>query len=162
MSWSAPLLALLGTIVGASVTLLADRVRWRRDQDQRRLEALRNAYGTYLAALHTTSEEIRTVSLGEYPPETSRQSAARSAFRSAKLTACREQLVLLAPQQIVRAGDETFTTLRELRDIVAHGGDIDLPEYQQVLKRYQAALHELRNVMRADLGSPTLHNNVTF
>jgi len=116
MSWSAPLLALLGTLVGASVTLLADGVRWRRDQDQRRPEVLRNAYGTYLAALHATSEEIRTVSLGEHSPETSRQSAARMAFRSANLNACREQLVLLAPRQIVHAGDETFTTLRQLRD----------------------------------------------
>jgi hypothetical protein len=162
VSWSAPLLALLGTVVGASVTLVADRVRWRRDQDQHRLESLRTAYGTYLAALHATSEQIRAVSLGEHPPEASRQSAARAAFRSAKLNACREQLVLLAPEPVVRAGDQTFTALRDLRDAVGHGSDLNSPDYLEILSRYQAALKGLRNVMRADLGSPPLHDEVTF
>jgi hypothetical protein len=71
VNWSPALLTLLGTIVGASVTLLADRVRWRRDQHQRRHDARRDAYATYLAALHATSDGIRAVSLGEYAPETS-------------------------------------------------------------------------------------------
>jgi len=162
VTWSAPLLALLGTIVGASVTLLADRIRWRRDRGQRRVEALRNTYGTYLAALHATSEELRSVSLGEHAPQTSRSSAARAAFRVAQLNACREQLVLLAPREpTVRVGDETFTTLRELRDAIGQGSDVDSPDYRQILKRYQGALYELRNVMRADLGSPPL-DEVTF
>jgi hypothetical protein len=162
VTWSAPLLALLGTVVGAAVTLVADRVRWRRDQSQRRQEVLRAAYGAYLAALHATSEEIRVVSLGERPRGTSRQSAARAAFRSAQLNACREQLVLLAPEPTVRAGDGTFTALRDLRDVVGHGGDLDSPDYQQVLTRFQAALKALRNSMRTDLGSPSLTDDVTF
>src|SRR5688500_6428670 len=61
VGWSAPLLTLLGTVVGASVTLFADRVRWRRDRDLRRRDERRTVYGAYLAALHTTSEEIRAV-----------------------------------------------------------------------------------------------------
>lgn len=162
MSWSAPLLALLGTVVGASVTLLADRARWRRDQHLRRHEALRTSYGAYLAALHATSEEIRAVSLGEHAPETSRQSAARTAFRSAKLNIQREQLVLMAPEPVVRASDETFRTLRELRDVVGDGADRQAVEYQAILDRYQAALASLREAMRADLGSPTLSGGITF
>jgi hypothetical protein len=162
VGWSAPLLALLGTIVGASVTLFADRVRWRRDQDLRRREERRSAYGTYLAALHTTSEEIRAVSLGEHSVETTRQSAARTAFRSAHLNACREQLVLLAPEPIVRASDGTFTALRDLRDVVGRGGDLNSPDYQQILTRYQAALTTLRTAMRVDLGGPALAGDVTF
>ncbi|REF99750.1 hypothetical protein DFJ67_5794 [Asanoa ferruginea] len=156
------MLALLGTVVGASVTLFADRVRARRDQNLRRHETLRNAYGTYLGALHTTSEELRAVSLGEHAADVSRQSAARTAFRSAKLNIHREQLVLLAPERAVLAGDEAFRTLRELRDVVAEGGDLQSVEYQQVLDRYQAALGTLRDVMRADLGSPALGHGVTF
>ena len=139
MNWSPALLTLLGTIVGASVALLADRVRWRRDQHQRRHDARRDAYATYLAALHATSDGIRAVSLGEYVPETSRPSAARAAFRSANLNAIREQLVLLAPALIVRAADETFKGLRQLRDLVSQGHDLESPEYQQVLNRYQLA-----------------------
>jgi hypothetical protein len=110
----------------------------------------------YLAAIHATSEEIRSVALGEYPPETSRPSAARSAFHSAQLNACREQVVLLAPARVVHAADGTFTALRELRDIVSSGGDLDSPDYRKSLGRYQAGLNELRNAMRADLGSPAI------
>ncbi len=84
------------------------------------------------------------------------------ALRSAKLNACREQLVLLAPEPIVRAGDEAFTALRELRDAVGQGSDLNSPDYQQILKRYQAALKGLRNDMRADPGSPALDDDVTF
>ena len=94
VNWSTALPTLLGTIVGASVTLLADRVRWRRDQHQRRHDARRDAYATYLAALHATSDGIRAVSLGEHTPETPKPSAARAVFRSANLNATREQLVL--------------------------------------------------------------------
>lgn len=162
MNWWAPLLTLLGTIVGASVTLAADRVRWRRDQDQRRHETLRTAYGGYLAALHATSEQIRAVSLGEHEPETPRTQAARAAFRSADLSAGREQLVLLAPARIVRAGDDAFRTLRELRDIVGEGAGLDAPDYQRVLGRYQAALRQLRDTMREDLGSPALTKDVAL
>ena len=104
MNWSTALPTLLGTIVGASVTLLADRVRWRRDQHQRRHDARRDAYATYLAALHATSDGIRPVSFGEHTPQTPKPSAARTVFRSANLDATREQLVLLAPAPIVRSG----------------------------------------------------------
>lgn len=162
VNWSAPLFALLGTAVGASVTLLADRIRWRRDQAQRRAETLRQTFGTYLAALHSTSEEIRAVSLGEQPSGTSRPSAARAAFRSAQLNACREQVVLVASAPVVRVADGTFTTLRELRDVVGAGGDLDSADYQRCRASYQGHLKELRNAMRADLGSPAFAEDVTF
>lgn len=156
MSWAAPLLALLGTIVGASLTLFADRIRWRRDHDHRRLELLRSAYGTYLAALHTTSQEIRDVTLTEHTAAASKSSAAQIAFRSSALNACREQLALLAPKPTLTAGDDAYEALRELRDVVGGGGGVDHPDYQRTLARYQAALNALRAAMRADLGSPAL------
>jgi hypothetical protein len=161
VNWAA-LLALLGTVVGASLTLLADRVRWRRDQAQHRYEVRRDAYAVYLTALHAASEGVRAVSLGEHPPEAPRPSAARTAFRSANLSGSREQLVLLAPAPIVGAADETFRSLRELRDLVGQGGGLESPGYQQMLTRYQLALKRLRNAMRADLGTPALDEDVTF
>jgi hypothetical protein len=71
-------------------------------------------------------------------------------------------LVLLAPEPVVRASDETFTALRDLRDAVSHGSDLSSPDYLEILRRYQAVLKGLRNTMRADLGSPPLHDEVTF
>jgi len=156
VSWSTALLTLLGTIVGASVTLLADGVRWRRDQHQRSYAMRRDAYADYLSALHGTSENIRAVSLGEHAPDVSRTLAAMAAFRSANLNAAREQLVLLAPAPVVHAADDTFRALRELRNLLTQGSDLSTPDYKQVLTRYQLSLKTLRNVMRGDLGTPHL------
>lgn len=156
MNWSTALLTLLGTIVGASVTLLADGVRWRRDQHQRSQAMRREAYAAYLFALHGTSENIRAVSLGEHAPDASRTLAAMAAFRSSNLNAAREQLVLLAPAPVVHAADDTFRPLRKMRNLLAQGYDFSAPTYKEVLTRYQLALKTLRNVMRGDLGTPYL------
>jgi hypothetical protein len=162
MDWSAALPTLLGTVVGASITQVADRIRWRRDQDQRRQESRREAYAAYLAALHAGSEAIRAVSLADHVTQDSRLSAAREAFGGAGLRSTREQLVLLAPESVVRVADEAFRTLRELRELVGKGHDVESPDYQQTLTRYQAALKASRNRMRADLGTPALGDDVTF
>jgi hypothetical protein len=156
VNWSAALPTLLGTIVGASLTLLADRVRWRRDEHQRGHAARRDAYAAYLAALHATSERIRTVSHGEHLPEASTPSAAREAFSSANLNATREQIMLVAPAPIVRAADDAFRRLRTLRNLLSQGHDSESPDYKQALYRYQLALKTLRNVMRGDLGTSPL------
>jgi hypothetical protein len=161
MDWSATLPALLGTILGASITLLADRIRWRRDQDQRQQESRKEAYAAYLASLHAASEAIRAVSLADHPAE-ALTGAARDAFREAGLRSTREQLVLLAPESVVRVADDAFRALRELRDLVGDGHDLESPDYQLTLGRYHAALAASRNRMRADLGSPGLSADVTF
>jgi hypothetical protein len=162
VDWWTVIPALGGTVVGASVTLLADRVRWRRDQHQRGHDARRDAYAAYLAALHATSEGLRAVSLGEHSVEVPRAAAARAAFRTTNLNALRELLVLLAPAPIVLRAGETFRELRNLRDVVAGSQDLDPPDYQPVLMRYQLALKRLRNSMREDLGTPSLDEDETF
>lgn len=159
VNWSAglpALVGLLGTIVGAALTLLADRVRWRRDEYQRGHASRREAYAAYLAALHATSENMRTVSHGDHAPETSMPAAAREAFRSASLHAAREQIMLVAPAPIVEAANDTFRRLRKLRNLLSQGRDFESPDYKQDLNQYQLALKALRNVMRGDLGTPPL------
>ena len=162
MNWATAALALVGTVVGASITLVADRVRWRRDQRERRLEARRDVYAAYLAALHVASEGLRAVSLGEHAPEVARSSAARTVFRSANLGAAREQIVLSAHSPAVRAADETYRGLRTLRDVVGQEHDHDSSSYQEVLHRYQRALKALRTTMREDLGTPPLDGDVAL
>ena len=145
-----------GTIVGASITLIADRVRWRRDQDQRHHQTRRDSYATYLAALHATSDAIRVVSLNEHDPQVSRVSAAVTAFGSAHLNAAREHVALVGPESVVHAADATFRSLRNLRDLLRQGPDLESSEYQQGLAQYQLTLYALRNVMRSDLGNTSI------
>ena len=156
MNWLAAALTLAGTIVGASITLIADRVRWRRDQDQRHHQTRRDSYATYLAALHATSDAIRVVSLNEHDPQVSRVSAAVTAFGSAHLTAAREHVALVGPESVVHAADATFRSLRNLRDLLRQGHDLESSEYQQGLAQYQLTLYALRNVMRSDLGNTSI------
>ena len=155
VDWSAALTALLGTIVGASVTLLADRARWRRDESQRRYEERRGSYVGFLAALHATSEALRVVPTSA-GASADRRPAAWAAFGSANVNAVREQLELLAPTPVLQVGRETFRALRELRDLVADGHNIESKDYRRVLSRYQERLIRLRHVMRYDLGTPAL------
>lgn len=103
----------------------------------------------------------------EPPPAIERKPVESSKARGSRysmwnLNATREQLVLLAPSPIVRAADETFKGLRELRDLVGQGHDLKSPDYQQVLNRYQLILKTLRNSMREDLGTPPLDDDLTL
>ena len=72
------------------------------------------------------------------------------------MNAAREQIVLLAAATVVQAADKTFASLRSLRDVAGRGGPQDSSDYRQVLAEYQRALKNLRNVMREDLGTPSL------
>lgn len=99
---------------------------------------------------------MRAVSYGEHDVDITRASAARAAYRSTNVNAAREQIILLAAAPVVRAADKVFASLRLLRDVAGQGSGQDSPDYQQVLTEYQGALKYLRNVMREDLGTPSL------
>nr|WP_296074150.1 hypothetical protein [uncultured Actinoplanes sp.] len=156
MSWTAALPVLLGTVVGASLALLADQAKWRRDRGERRRDIRRDCYAKYLGALHATSENLRRVSLGEHGSGTQRSLEIRAAFRSADLHGIREQVVLLAPQSVVRLADGIFRVLRRMRDLIDDGNGVESAEYLELLAEYRSGLAAIRNVMRTDLGIPRL------
>ena len=149
---SAALPALLGTILGALVTLLADRVRWRRELALRSHEARRDAYAGYLAALHTGSEGIRSVALGD-TAAAGRLSEAGEAFRTAGVYQAREQVSLLAPEAVTRFAGTALHRLRDLRDLASRGCAVESPDYQRALALYDEAVAGLRTAMRRDFGS---------
>ena len=153
VNWLTAVLALVGPLVGASITLLVDRTRGKRDQRHHLLELRRSAYVEYLAALHATSEGIREVPDADGHSESSRLPAARAAFRGGDLYAAREQVGLLAPAPVVRGAKDTFKCLRTLRDLVGAGQTQETHQYREVLGSYQLALEWLRRVMRDDLGT---------
>jgi len=152
MSWIPVLATVLGAVVGLGSGLLIDHVRFRRDNTAKWLSARRETYVSYLSALHEANEAMRVVSLGEHAQELSRMAAARAAFRGAKVTMTREQVILLAPEHVVIAADEAFLRLRDIRDRIGQGED--LAEYQPVLDEYARRLHGLRDAIRRDLGVP--------
>jgi hypothetical protein len=101
---------------------------------------------------------MRAVSLGEHAADATREMAARSAFRSAGVTHTREQVVLVAPESVVRAADEAFQRLRDLRDLIGQGQT--LPGYEPALMAYGDGLQALRDAIRKDLGVEPLRIRV--
>ena len=81
-----------------------------------------------------------------------------TAFGSAHLNAAREHVALVGPESVVRAADAAFRALRNLRDLLRQGQDLESSEYQQGLAQYQLTLYALRNVMRSDLGNTSIGN----
>jgi hypothetical protein len=150
MSWIPVLATVLGAVIGLSSGLLIESVRSRRDATEKSLAARSNAYVSYLSSLHEANEAMRAVSLGEQSQDLTLRAAARAAFRGAGVTTTREQVILLAPEPVILAADQTFRCLRTMRDRIGQGER--LAEYEPALDDYASCLHALRDAIRHDLG----------
>ncbi|MFI6013301.1 hypothetical protein ACIBAG_31560 [Streptomyces sp. NPDC051243] len=160
MSWITLLSTVLGALVGLGSVLLSDRIRWRRERDDRRLDTQREIYVAYLTSLHQATQAMRMVSLGDHQAGVSRDLAARAAFRDAALVQTREHIVLTAPEPVVQAADAAFRSLRTLRDRIAQGQNMHSPGYEADLAKYDDGLQALRNAIRKDLRADALRSAI--
>jgi hypothetical protein len=151
----------LGAVIGLGSALIGDRIRWRREQSDRWLSARREVYVGYLNALHEANQGMRAVSLGDFSTETTRDHAARAAFRSAGVNQAQEHLVLIASEPVIQAAVETSTALRRLRDRIRTTQDHHAPaDYGAEFEVFSDRLHNLRNAIRHDLGVTALRAQV--
>jgi hypothetical protein len=125
MSWISPLAALLGVLLGACATALADRRRWRREAVTRLLELRTALYAEYLVATEETGRELLRVLRTAAAEE--REASAEAAFAGFNLGGTRQQIHVLAPLDVVREADEIFRGLRRARDYVATADPRDTP-----------------------------------
>ncbi|MFI0366417.1 hypothetical protein ACH35V_00975 [Actinomadura sp. 1N219] len=160
MSWIPVLSTVLGAVIGLGSVLVGDRLRWRREQSSQWLTVRREIYVGYLNALHEANQAMRAVSLGDFPPDTTRDLAARAAFRSAGVNQAQEHLVLIAPEQVVQAAVETSAALRNLRDRIRKGEGQSSADYESEFLTFSDRLHVLRNAIRQDLGVSALREHV--
>ncbi|MEV6535184.1 hypothetical protein AB0M86_37320 [Streptomyces sp. NPDC051639] len=116
MSWISPLSALLGVLLGAGATALADRRRWRREAVTRLLELRTQLYAEYLIAMEETGRDLLRVLRTTTGEE--RATAAEVAFAGFNLGGTRQRIHVLAPLDVVRAADDVFRALRRARDYV--------------------------------------------
>ncbi len=65
----------------------------------------------------------------------------------------RHQLAIVAPPEIVEASRSAFVVLRDTRDLLVAGASVDDATYVELEERFDAAVTELRTVMRLDLGA---------
>ncbi|MGW3580654.1 hypothetical protein ACWDM8_04950 [Streptomyces rubiginosohelvolus] len=153
MEWISLVSTALGAIIGVGSTLLADRVRWRRDRAGQDLDVRRQMYADYTAAL----SRIRTA-LHECVQEDIRASERPRRIREVFLVPgayeIRHQLAIVAPPEVVEAARSAFVVLRDTRDLLVAGASVDDAAYAEAEEELDAAVAELRTVMRLDLGAP--------
>jgi hypothetical protein len=153
MDWGTLLSTLVGAIIGVTSTLLADRVRWRRESEQRGRDVRLEVYGRFLTALNEAAESLWVVGLGDRrPAEPERlDELLRAEVHRAGLYSLREQIMILAADNVRRSADLAVDRVREYRDCLIGGSDSGSAEEIAATDAYKAAVKELRDAMRVDV-----------
>ncbi|MEV7384323.1 hypothetical protein [Streptomyces lydicus] len=152
MNWGSQISTVIGVALGIGATLLADRVRYRREQATRSKDALRDLYVRYLKTLNESSSSLRLIILKETDPAV-RYRAALDAFRESSVLEHRYEINLLAPRAVKEKSDQAYRLLRNFRDLLECEPDLTLssPEYIQALDRFHNARKALQETMRENL-----------
>ncbi|WP_327181069.1 hypothetical protein [Streptomyces sp. NBC_01334] len=152
MDWLAPVNTLIGAGIGVGSTLLADRLRWRRDRAALGQDTRRQAYAAFMGALSDAYQRLDELAHDGRPAE-EKQAAAHEVFVSRNLYPLRYELALIAPWEVMEPVNQAFWRVRDLRDLVARGSARGSPEFGGHLHAYLAAAEEAQVAMRRDLGT---------
>lgn len=144
---------LLGAVIGVGSTLLADRVRWRRELDQRARDARRELYGRFLTALNEAAESLWVVGLGDRRQEVPERldELLRAEVHRTGLYSYREQVMILGTAEVVRSADHSVDRVREYRDCLLNGLVGGSNEEMAAMDAYKTSIKALRQAMRTDL-----------
>ncbi len=155
VEWISLVSTLLGAGIGVGATLLADRIRWRREREDRETMARRQLYAEYTAALSRVRTALHESAqgTGRAAPGTEEHAReVRERFLAPGAYEIRHQLAITAPADVVEAARSAFLALRTTRDRVLEGVPADSAAYAELEAETDAAIAELRRVMRRDLG----------
>ncbi len=151
MEWMSPVSTLLGAAIGVGATLVADRVRWRRERVGQSLDVRRQLYGEYTAALSRMRTALNECARSDVAAE-ERARRVREVFLAPGAYEIRHQLAVIAPQETIAASRAAFLVLRDTRDALLDGAAVESTLYRELEDRFDSAVAELRRVMRRDLG----------
>ncbi|MFI7504232.1 hypothetical protein ACIBVL_38295 [Streptomyces sp. NPDC049687] len=152
MEWTTLAATGLGALVGVGSTLLADRVRWRRERAERTRQERKEIYVTCLTKYRQAYEDMYAAA--SRPPEgVAREAAVREAFRASGCDEVRESALICAPQALSDVLETVYETLRDLLEVLARGEPpLDSPAFQERRLRHGKAVWAARAAMRRDLG----------
>jgi len=163
MDWLPLASVALGGALGSGSTLLADRLRWRREREVRQNDLAREhadrqtairreIYTQYLAALSKVRNGLREMAHMPTVSEQDRANKIREVFLSSGAYELRFQVQLSAPAELVVLAESVYKSLRSLRMRIEGGATFDDERYLAARDAYHLALQNLRTAMRADLG----------
>ncbi|MFI6657330.1 hypothetical protein ACIBL8_17655 [Streptomyces sp. NPDC050523] len=151
MEWTTLAGTGLGALIGVGSTLLADRVRWRRDAAVRDHQERRDIYVTCLTKYRLAYESMYATARTHQNLDTLNP-AVREAFRTSGCDEARESALICAPQELSDVLEHVYATLRDLEEVLAAGQPtLDSPEFQEHRLRHGQAVWAARVAMRRDL-----------
>ncbi|MGQ4448317.1 hypothetical protein ACN6LK_005699 [Streptomyces griseus] len=112
----------------------------------------RQLYADYTAALSWIRTALNECAQGDIPAA-KRPRRVREVFLTLGAYEIRHQWAIVAPPEIVEASRSAFVVLRDARDLLVAGASVDDAAYAVLEERFDAAVAELRSVMRLDLGA---------
>jgi hypothetical protein len=145
---------LVATVGGGSIamagTVLADRLRHRREDDRGTGERRRAVYIEFITAAGVCHARLRRIAqdTGEGADA---DTAARAALAESGLYEARERLFIDATAAVAGAGQTMFEQLRALRRVVAGGASLTSPVFHDAYHPYIGSVWAYRVAVRAEL-----------
>ncbi|MET9898351.1 hypothetical protein [Streptomyces sp. NPDC006446] len=153
MDWITPLSTLAGAVVGVSSALLAERVRWRREQHKEVAQTRRVVYSDFLMALSRGHSDMRTAVLQHDGSTGDRlYGALHQALDGSGIWRLRQTLSLTTSAEIIQLAVMACEALTRMRDLLVEDPDLKGDAYFRVRADLWRENAHLREAMRKDLG----------
>ncbi|WP_172383687.1 hypothetical protein [Streptomyces sp. MNP-20] len=143
---------LCGTAAGVASTVVADRVRWKRDRAHQQRDRQVEVCVEFLRALMRAYEGLYDVACRDDRAADRNYGTVRDLMADAGTADSRQLLLVTAPSHVTVACEHAFAVLRDLRDAVGRGLTVDTRDYQEVDARFRDALHDFRVEVRRSQG----------
>ncbi|MFE9092927.1 hypothetical protein [Streptomyces sp. NPDC007264] len=144
---------LAGAVVGVSSALIAERLRWRRDQEREGAQTRRVVYSDFLMALSRGHSDMRTVVLRPDRSTDDRlYGELHQALDGSGIWRLRQSLSLTASAEIIQLAVKACDALTRMRDGLIEDPDVRGDAYFLVRADLWRENAHLREAMRRDLG----------
>lgn len=144
---------LAGAVVGVSSALVAERIRWRRDQEREGTQTRRVVYSDFLMALSQGHSDMRTVVLQDDRSTGDRlYGDLHQALDGSGIWRLRQSLSLTASAEIIQLAVKACDALTRMRDGLIENPDVRSDAYFRVRADLWRDNAQLREAMRKDLG----------
>lgn len=150
MDWSTAVGTVLGAVIGAGSAVLSERARWSLGRVDRRRDALKSSYASYLANLAKAVEQVWHAAR-EHGDGWLQQ--AMTSMQDHEVQEARFDLSLIASADVVREAEEVSIRFAEWRDIVGDDHRQGDDAFQTAWNTYRASRDALLETMRATLGA---------
>jgi hypothetical protein len=150
VDWGTLAATISGAVIAICGTVLADRLRTRRDDDRGLAGRRREAYIEFITAAGAAHAQLRYLAQDPSGPA-DLEAASRAALADARLYEARERLFIDASPAVASAGQAMFERLRGLRRTVAAGAPGSSPAFHEAYHPYIEAVWAYRTAVRGEL-----------